>query len=166
MAESQPPVVVSACLLGLACRYDGSAKPNAAVTQALTDRAVILVCPETAAGLGVPRPPIAFSDGDGARVVRTGRGLSCVDGVDVAARLVPAARRLVAVARSAGAREAILKERSPSCGVRFVHRGDEVVPGAGVFATLLKDAHVHLRTEEDLAGADGRAAAGDACGAK
>lgn len=158
------PVVVSACLLGLACRYDGQAKASPAALAALSGRTVLPACPETAAGLGVPRPPFRFARGGTARVVGERAGLLTAAGDDVAPRLVPVCERLAARLVASGAREAILKARSPSCGVHRVYVGDALVAGRGVFAELLSERGVRLSTEEDCEEGrrSGLAAGGDA----
>ena len=147
---SRPPVLVSACLIGLACRYDGQAKPAPSVAAHLVGRTVVPICPETAAGLGVPRAPFAFAHGEVERVIAEQRGLPNRDGRDVAPRLVPACRALTERATALGVREAILKERSPSCGVHQVYVGGRRVAGRGVLGALLARAGISLRSEEDL----------------
>lgn len=149
--STEIPVVVSACLLGLACRYDGLSKGSAAVLIALRGRRVLPVCPEVAAGLGVPRAPFCFAEEGTERVLETRRGLPSAAGEDVAPRLVPACERLADVVLREGVREAILKERSPSCGVHAVHVGTVVRPGEGVFASLLRKGGVAVCSEEDVA---------------
>lgn len=155
MSGARRPVVVSACLLGLACRYDGAAKPSPAVPAALAGRVALPVCPETAAGLGVPRPPFHVGPGEAAAVIAADRGLPDATGRDVAPRLLPACRRLVALAVAAGAVEAVLKERSPSCGVHATHGPAGLVAGPGVFAALLAREGLRLRSEEDIERAAG-----------
>jgi uncharacterized protein YbbK (DUF523 family) len=144
------PVVVSACLLGLPCRYDGAAKPSAGALRALAGRDVIPVCPEVAAGLGVPRPPFRQDRTDAAAVVATRRGLPDAAGEDVAPRLVPACERLAAAAPAAAAGPAILKERSPSCGVHEVHGPAGMVSGRGVLTELLVRSGIAVKSDEDV----------------
>lgn len=144
------PVVVSACLLGLACRYDGRAEARPALVGAMRGRSVLPVCPETAAGLGVPRPPFALAHPDAERVLDEARGLPNRDGVDVAPRLVPACRALARRALRLGVREAVLKERSPSCGVHAIHVRGHLVVGCGVFSAELRRRGITLRSDEDL----------------
>lgn len=147
--------VVSACLLGRACRYDGASKPSPAVADAL-DRwraaggTVIAVCPEELGDLGTPRPPADLRGGDGADVLAGHATVQRVDDDhDVTAAFVGGARRALALA---GAPErAILKARSPSCGVGATSIDGAVRPGDGVFAALLRGRGVPLTTDEDLA---------------
>src|SRR5512136_2016262 len=98
-------IIVSACLAGVACRYDGGAKPCAAVICLVAEGQAIPVCPEQLGGLPTPRLP-AEQVGD--RVIRK-------DGMDVTAEFERGAQEALKVARLVGAKTAILKARSPSC---------------------------------------------------
>lgn len=133
-------VMASACLLGIACRHDGGDRKDAGVLRRLAGRPLIPLCPEVLGGLGVPRPPVRRAE-DG-RVTRE-------DGTDATLAMERGAARALLRAEAAGARVAILKERSPSCGVRRVHGPDGTRPGAGVFAELLRTRGVLLLTEEE-----------------
>lgn len=143
-----PPVVVSACLAGEQCRWDGQASPLPELDALLAGAAPLCVCPEVLGGFGVPRPPVEFSGGDGRAVLRGEARVLRDDGCDVTAAMIRGARRAAAQARAAGSRRAILKERSPSCGVRQVHVDGRVVPGCGLLAALLEEMGLELRTEE------------------
>lgn len=130
-ASGKPVVLVSACLVGVRCRYDGDDKrDDAAVARAAGGDAEILpVCPEVLARFGVPRAAITLSaDGKLATDAR---------GRDVTAELEAGVRLADLIAREAGAVRALLKERSPSCGVHEVHGPDGVRAGQGRFAARL-----------------------------
>ena len=117
----KPKLLVSACLLGTPCRYDGKSKKNEAVC-ALAERfELIPVCPEVLGGLPTPRTP---SERRGACVVRK-------DGRDVTAEYRRGAECALETARREGVLAAVLKERSPSCG-------SALTAGDGVTAELLK----------------------------
>jgi uncharacterized protein YbbK (DUF523 family) len=129
-ASGRPVVAVSACLLGVRCRYDGDDKQDdAAVARVAGDAAILPVCPEVLARLGVPRPPITLSS-DGKRAFDD-RGNDVTGALDAGARLADL------YAREAGAVRALLKERSPSCGVEEIHSPDGLRPGRGRFAERL-----------------------------
>lgn len=144
------PVVVSACLIGVACRYDGRDNRSADVVRVLGARTVWPMCPEVAAGLGAPRVPFALDHPDVGAIVATLRGLTDRAGVDVAPRLVPVATALARAAAGDGVAVAVLKERSPSCGTSQVYVGDRVCHGAGVFAWALRQAGVVVLSDEDV----------------
>ena len=145
-------VLVSACLLGEACRYDGQSKETDRV-QAWAEAKVkeggtlVAVCPEELGGLDTPRPPAQLSGGDGAAVLR-GAAQVETETDNVTGAFVAGAIR--AANRGSGAKEAVLKARSPSCGCGEVWQDGAVSPGNGVFAALLKSRGVSVRSDEDL----------------
>lgn len=124
-------VVVSACLLGRNCRYDGGNRLEEGLEEALAGAGaeIVAVCPETEAGLGVPRPPMDLHEtAEGTRVVR-------VDGTDCTAALEAGVARIVARLQAGGEVTAFfLKSKSPSCGA-----GGEGKP-AGLFTRAVRAA--------------------------
>lgn len=147
---SLPRILVSACLLGEPVRYDGRSKSGAhpALARWLAEGRVVPVCPEVAGGLGVPRPP-AERGADG-RVRRE-------DGTDVTAAFVAGAAAAVALARAEGCVLAVLKARSPSCGIGSVYDGTftgHLLAGDGVAAAALVEAGLAVFTEETLDAAE------------
>ena len=143
--SGRPAVLVSACLVGVACNHVGAANTSAAVV-GLGDRyRLIPVCPETVGGLPTPRPA-AERCADGC--VRTAAG------ADVSDAYERGAAHAVRVAVAAGARRAVLKARSPSCGCHEIYDGTftrRLVPGRGVTAEALVAAGVDVVSEEDVA---------------
>jgi len=137
------PLLVSACLLGETCRYDGGSQYCAAAA-ALGERyELIAACPEVLGGMPVPRTPAEIRDG---RVVSA-------DGEDRTALFRLGAERTLALACEAGARKALLKSESPSCGRGLVHDGSfsgRLVPGKGVTAALLEEKGITVRTELEI----------------
>ncbi len=142
----KPKLLVSACLLGTPCRYDGKAKKNEAVC-ALAERfELIPVCPEVLGGLPTPRTP---SERRGERVVMR-------DGRDVTAEYRRGAEKALELARREGIAAAVLKERSPSCGSGEIYDGSftgALTAGDGVTAELLKAESIAVYSEgsRDLA---------------
>ncbi len=145
-------VVVSACLVGKRCRYNGEHRAHAGVLRYLKGKKYVAVCPEKLAGWGVPRPPVEFSGG-GAREAVAGQA-SVVDnrGRDRTASLLRGARRALRRALASQATEAILKEKSPSCGVRRVYREGRIVRGGGVFTFWLRRRGIAVRSEDSFSG--------------
>lgn len=132
-------VLVSACLLGRRCKYDGGDNQDAALHRELAERGFEAVpfCPEEEGGLGTPRPPAWLTesaesvlDGDGAVVTDAGR--------DVTAEFRSGAERALELCRSAGLKRAFLKERSPSCGCASTHVDGALVAGPGMTTALLR----------------------------
>ena len=124
-------LLVSACLLGTPCRYDGRSKADARI-QALAEKyELIPACPEELGGLPTPREP---SERRGERVVmRSGR--------DVTAEYRRGAEAALALCLQNGCKAAVLKEKSPSCGCGQIYDGTfsrRLIAGDGVTAELLK----------------------------
>lgn len=149
-AAPLPRFVVSGCLAGLCCRYDGASNPCPQVVALVEAGLAVPVCPESLSGLPVPRPPceqlLCGPDKKEIRVLSR-------DGADVTAAFELGAERAFAAALASGAREAILKARSPSCGVGHVYDGSfshSLRPGDGLWAARLREAGFLLWTEDDL----------------
>lgn len=137
-------VLVSACLLGEACRYDGASRPSEAVQEFCAHHECHVVCPEVMGGLPTPRDP---SERVGERVI------SC-RGSDVTEEYRRGARGALAIAQETGATLAILKAKSPSCGSGLIYDGTfsgRLTEGDGVTAELLKAQGIRVMTEEDVA---------------
>lgn len=146
------PILVSACLLGLPTRYDGTTKRNQRVLDWLAREGLlpIPVCPEQLAGLPTPREQTFFRGGDG-RAVMAGNGeVVSVSGKTMNEHFLRGAHQTLRVAQLTGCRRALLKERSPSCGVRQIHRGGDIVAGIGITAALLLEAGISVQSEETL----------------
>lgn len=139
------PLVVSACLLGVACNHQARASTSAAVVALGRERRLIPVCPEVAGGLPTPRPAAEIQPSGR---VRTAAGDDVTDAYE---RGAAQAVKLAAASRAAGA---VLKARSPSCGCHEVYDGSFTrtrVPGQGVTARALSEAGVPVWSEEDVA---------------
>ena len=123
-------LLISACLLGVCCRYDGASKPHPLVEALAAEHTLIPVCPEQMGGLSTPRPP---SERQGDRVVAK-------TGADVTAQYRKGAEEALRLCRLFHCDGAILKERSPSCGHGEIYDGSftgTLVPGDGTAAELL-----------------------------
>lgn len=137
-------IVVSACLLGHNCKYDGGNNDDPRVRAFVKDRDVIAVCPEALAGLGIPRVPMEIVDG-----VLINRAGETVD-----APVRRAVREILAQLEGEPIDCAILKSRSPTCGVHQVYDGSfsgTLVDGMGVLARALQEAGYRVVDAEDLA---------------
>ena len=135
--------LVSACLLGHNCKYNGGNNDNAAVRVFLQDKDYCVFCPERASGLPAPRLP---SEIRGDKVYSKA-------GDDVTAEFRAGAEKTLAFCKRQGVTHAVLKARSPSCGVHAVYDGSfagKVVPGMGVTARLLAENGIELMDEEDI----------------
>jgi uncharacterized protein YbbK (DUF523 family) len=143
-------VLVSACLLGRACRYDGRHNHDNVLERELAQRGEVAVpfCPEEHGGLGTPRPA-AWIEASGAAAVLDGRERVLTEaGADVTAGFLRGARGALERCHEQGLTRAYLKERSPSCGVSHTHAGGHLVAGPGVTAELLRRHGIEVRGVE------------------
>jgi len=156
--REKPALLISACLLGVACNHEGRGSPRAVVDELARRYRLVPVCPEVLGGLPTPRAAAELTGGDGADVL-AGTGdarVVNIDGHDVTAAYRRGAEAAVTVARAVGATRAVLKARSPSCGSAAVYDGTfsrRLVPGRGVTAAALAAAGLEVCSEEDAAAA-------------
>ena len=136
-------IVVSACLAGIKCRYDGSSKPNEKVIKLVKNKKAVLVCPEQLGELSTPRNPTEIKNG---KVITN-------DGKDLTENFIKGAEEALKIAKMNDCKEAILKTKSPSCGCGKIYDGTfsgKLVEGDGIFTKLLKQEGIKIKTEEDL----------------
>ena len=136
-------LLISACLLGVNCKYNGGNNYIPRMEQLRERYELVPVCPETWGGLTAPRPPAE----------RVGDRVLDREGRDVTAAFQEGARRALAAALERGCRKALLKERSPSCGAGWIYDGTftgTLVPGDGLAAALLRSHGVELWGESEI----------------
>ncbi len=135
--------LISACLLGINCRYDGRSKRHDGVISRFAGESLVPICPEQLGGLLTPRE----------RAEQSGNRIITESGKDVTEHFVRGAEEVLRIAREFGATEAILKARSPSCGCGRVYDGTfsgNLIEGDGVTAAILKKNGINVMTEEDV----------------
>lgn len=140
-----PPstILISACLLGEPCRFDGQGKKKFELLEKLKHSELVPFCPEVEGGLPTPRPPAEVS---GERVIRK-------SGEDVTAQFQKGASAGVKRAQSQNITLAILKSRSPACGCGQVYDGTftkKLIPGDGIFTQNLKAAGIDCISDEQF----------------
>ncbi|MFG2497532.1 DUF523 domain-containing protein [Streptomyces sp. NPDC048441] len=141
-------VLVSACLRGVPCRFDGRAKASPELDDAVAGREVVSFCPEAAGGLSTPRRPAELVGGDGHDVLDGTARVVDDTGQDVTAEFVAGARSALAAALAGGCTQALLMPRSPSCGRGTVYDGSfsgDLVAGDGVTAALFERNGISVR---------------------
>lgn len=147
------PILVSACLAGRTCAYDGNHRANSRVLQLLQEERAVLVCPEAEGGLSTPRPPAEIMGGTGLDVLEGRSEVRTDAGVDVTGAFLRGAQIAAERAQKHGCKAAILKARSPSCGRGVIFDGSFTRtprPGDGVAAAMLVRAGLVVMTEEDV----------------
>jgi len=135
--------IVSACLAGINCSYDGSSRPCSKVIALVKAGKAIPVCPEQLGGLSTPRTEAQCKDG---RVIT-------IDGDDVTEQFNKGVEEALKVVKIAQCDSAILKVRSPSCGNGKIYDGTftkTLIDGDGLFAQLLKKEGITIETEEEM----------------
>jgi uncharacterized protein YbbK (DUF523 family) len=136
-------ILVSACLLGIDCKYSGGNNYNEKVLEYIKDYEVIPVCPEIMGGLSTPRPP---SERVGNKVINN-------QNIDVTKEYIKGANETLKLAKLFDAKKALLKAKSPSCGKGKIYDGSfsgTLIEGNGVTVDLLQSNGIEVITEQDL----------------
>ena len=153
--DGYPKILISACLLGKPVRYDGCRLKDLPALPApwFSEDRLVVFCPEAAGGLAVPRPPAEIQGGSGKDVMEGRCTVLDRQGQDQTPAFLSGARAALAMARSVGLVVAIFKERSPSCGSRYIYDGTftgTVRPGQGVTAALLSENGIAVFGEDRI----------------
>ena len=140
-------IAVSACLLGEPCRYDGRSKPCSAVRFLAQSHEIVAICPEVMGGLPVPRTR--------SEIQKSAQGVRVVDefGINRTEPYLKGAQAALTRVQEAGCELAILKAKSPACGVGEVYDGTfsgKLVQGSGVAARAFMDAGIKVLDEIEL----------------
>ncbi|WBW99416.1 DUF523 domain-containing protein [Oceanirhabdus sp. W0125-5] len=146
-------IILSACLCGINCKYDGGNNLNEKALELLKSGKAVPVCPEQLGGQSTPRIPHEIIHSTGEEVL-DGRGvIKGPEGDDVTDEFLKGAQETLKIAQSIGAEYAVLKARSPSCGFGMIYDGSfsgEKKEGNGVTAALLNRHGIKIFTEENI----------------
>lgn len=146
-------ILVSACLLGFNTKYDGTSNANPLLKKYSSWGKFIPICPEQLGGLPTPRVPAEIVGGSGEDVIFGPARVKNAHGEDWTSEFIQGAQEALKAARLFSVKAAILKERSPSCGVHCIYDGTfnrRLISGPGVTAALLYHHQLPLYSEEDL----------------
>lgn len=144
-------IIVSACLAGGLCRWDGKLDQDPEVAEMVRAGTAVAACPELLGGLSVPREPAEIIGGDGKDVLAGRARIRNRKGEDVTGHFLRGAREFLRIAKASGARSAILRESSPSCGVHFTPDGSysrRYLRGPGITAALLVEEGIEVTSRE------------------
>lgn len=136
-------IAISACLLGIACRYDGESKLYKDIEKLREKYILVPICPEIYGGLATPRPPAEIQ---GDRVIN-------VHGVDLTKNYKLGAQTSLEICKLNNISKAVLKAKSPSCGKGLVYDGSfsgRLIDGDGITAKVLEEHGIRVFSEEDL----------------
>ncbi|TGE39013.1 DUF523 domain-containing protein [Desulfosporosinus fructosivorans] len=146
-------IIVSACLLGLNTKYDGTTNAQALIQKYSSSGKFIPVCPEQLGGLPTPRSPMEIVNGTGKDVLLGRCAVQGEQGEVVTSKFVLGAKEVFKIVEMVKVTAAILKERSPSCGVNHIYDGSfshHLRAGQGVTAAILKEHNVPVYSEVEL----------------
>ena len=146
-------IIVSACLCGINCKYNGGNNLDARVLKLIQEGKAIPVCPEQLGGLQTPRTPSEIVNGNGQDVLMGKAKINGWKDDDVTADFIKGAYETLKIAEAASASIAILKARSPSCGVSQIYDGtfsSTKRPGNGVTTELLLSRGIKVYSEENF----------------
>jgi uncharacterized protein YbbK (DUF523 family) len=129
-------VIISACLVGINCRYDGKNELRFELLEWIKQEGFIPVCPEQLGGLPTPRIPASIKDGDGFDVLAKKAKVVNLKGIEVTDQFLKGAFESLKLAKLMNIKRAILKEESPSCGINLTYCNDNLIEGRGVCAAL------------------------------
>ena len=142
--------IVSACLLGTKCRYDGKGCPDERMLAMVSGGIFLPLCPEQLGGLPTPRPPAQITGGHGGDVLDDRAKVRDANNRYVTRQFLMGAEEVMKMVRLMKVKTAIMKETSPSCGVCFIHHDDAIVKGMGVTTALLLREGIRVISSEDI----------------
>ncbi|HEY9062491.1 MAG TPA: DUF523 domain-containing protein [Pseudobacteroides sp.] len=146
-------ILVSACLLGVNCKYNGGSNWNKEVIHLINKEGAVPICPEQLGGFTTPRPKTEILRGTGADVLDLRCRVTREDGDDVTDAFIKGAQEVLKIAKMLDAKKAVLRSKSPSCGVGCIYDGTfsgRLVEGNGVTAELLIRNGLEVISEKDL----------------
>lgn len=142
-------ILVSACLAGIDCAWDGKNRLNPKIKELVEKKLAVAVCPEVLGGRSIPRTRTEIKGASGEDVLDGKAKVFDENGKDVTAEFIKGAHAVLEIAKKNNIKEAILKSKSPSCGVGKIYDGSfkgNLVCGDGVAAALLKRENILCRT--------------------
>lgn len=146
-------MLVSACLAGIKCRYNGGSCPKEEIQKLVSEGKAIPVCPEQLGGCPTPRLPAEIEGGTGADVLDGRCRVKRANGEDVTKEFIRGAEEVLRIAEIAGAHKVILKAKSPSCGFGCIYDGSftgRLIAGNGITAELLLRNGIKVSDENDI----------------
>lgn len=140
--KTNEKILVSACLAGINCKYDGGNNEHQKIIDLINNKDVILVCPEQLGGLKTPRPAAE----------RLGNKVVTKEQIDVTKEYKKGAAEVLTIAKKFNIKKAILKSRSPSCGIKEIYDGTfshNLIRGDGITVELLKKNGIEVISSDD-----------------
>ncbi len=135
--------IVSACLCGEYCRYDGKPSIQDNIKKLVDDKKVIMVCPEVMGGMSTPRLPCEIKENKVINIENENKTENFLNG----------ANEVLKIAKHYNIKKAILKEKSPSCGSHFIYNGSfnkTLIKGEGLTTKLLRENGIEVFSDEEF----------------
>lgn len=148
--KGRPGIIVSACLTGALCRYDGGHRLDQKVLMLSVYEELVPLCPEQLGGLTTPRQPSEIIGGDGDDVLDGRARVVDTEGRDITGQFLKGADEFLRTAKKSKIKKAIMKEKSPSCGVHRIYRNGILVSGKGVLTALLMRGGIEVISNEEI----------------
>ena len=146
-------LIVSACLVGVNCKYDGGNNDNNKVKEFLKDKEYVIICPEQLGGLTTPRKSSEINNIGGQEVLKGNSKVISFENKDVTKNFIEGAKESLKIAKLFNCKKALLKEGSPSCGCNQIYDGTfnkNKIPGIGVTAALFIENNIEVFSEKEL----------------
>ncbi|NEZ47907.1 DUF523 domain-containing protein [Clostridium niameyense] len=146
-------ILISACLCGVNCKYNGKNNLNEKVLKLFKEGRAVLVCPEQLGGQETPRAAHEIINSTGAEVLDGNAKILGPEGDDATEQFIRGAYETLKIAKECDAKIAVLKARSPSCGLSKIYDGSftgKKKDGNGVTAELLSRNGIKIYTEENI----------------
>lgn len=140
-------ILVSACLVGVNCKYNGENNFNQKVFDLVKSGKAIPICPEQLGGLATPRTPVEI------KVINGKKHAIDKDGIDVTKEYIKGAKEVLELAKKLNIKKAILQPRSPSCGVNKIYNVNfdkTLVDGNGLTAEILKENGIEVLSSDEI----------------
>jgi len=134
----QAEFIVSACLCGIPCRYDGKSSKNPQIEKLVRTHKALPICPEILGGLAIPREPVEIAEGKGIDVLLGSARAVSKKGEDMTPFFLRGAYSSLKIAKKLKIKKAYMKKNSPSCGCGWIRRKGKLVKGDGVTVALFK----------------------------
>lgn len=146
-------ILVSACLIGINCKYNGYNNKNEKVIHYLKDKQFIIACPEQLGGMSTPRDPSEIIELDTDDIIKGQTSVISNKSLDVTNKFKQGAKETLKIANIYNCKEAILKDGSPSCGSSYIYDGtfsSKKIDGVGVTTALLINNGIKVISEKEL----------------
>ena len=146
-------ILVSACLIGINCKYNGDNNKNESVIEYLKGKQYVIACPEQLGGMSTPREPSEIIKLDGHAVINGKTSVMNNQRLDVTSKFLKGAEETLKISKIYNCKKAILKEGSPSCGSNYIYDGTfcgNKVAGVGVTTAILRKNGIQVISEKEI----------------